>query len=118
MATIMVKKKADPIKKPSRVAVLAMSLPVRKARPDPDPVMEKRYLVQLGLFGKLTNVRRVRTKLSSLGIDLRVKDVTVRGSRYQRLRVGPFGSAGKAKAMARQVDGMFRIKSLLIPELY
>ncbi len=77
-----------------------------------------KYFVQLGLFRKNSNVNRVRKRLSAERIDLRVENVTVRGTEYQRLRVGPFDTDPAARAMASRVNSMFRIKSLLVPSTY
>jgi len=73
--------------------------------------LQSGYVVQLGLFSKISNVQNIEKKLGKHGIALLQKQVQVRTNKYHRLRVGPFASIKEARQKSRFMDRMFRIKS-------
>jgi DedD protein len=72
------------------------------------------YLVQLGLFRNPGNISRIHAKLQGQGLKVMVEKVDLGGKRYQRLRVGPYVSKAEARSMAKRVDGILRIRSLVV----
>ncbi|MGB0721132.1 MAG: SPOR domain-containing protein [Gammaproteobacteria bacterium] len=85
------------------------------AAESPAPVAVPRFMVQLGLFGKASNVERIRLRLKEADLPVVTEPVEVRGKRYQRVRVGPFSQEDDAEAVARRMDALFRLKSLVVP---
>ncbi|MGB0712903.1 MAG: SPOR domain-containing protein [Gammaproteobacteria bacterium] len=79
------------------------------------PAAIPRFMVQLGLFGKPANVERIRLRLKEADLPVVTEAVEVRGKRYQRVRVGPFSKEDDAEAVARRMDELFRLKSLVVP---
>jgi hypothetical protein len=85
---------------------------VKASPPTPEKVQSAReYVVQLGLFSKISNVQNIEKKLEKHGMALLQQQVQVRTKKYHRLRVGPFASIKEARQKAKFMDRMFRIKS-------
>ncbi len=73
------------------------------------------YLVQLGLFENTKNVEKINSRLEGMGIELINEDVTVSGTPFARLRVGPYKSEDKAHRIAEIMNDTLGIQSSIIP---
>ena len=73
------------------------------------------YLVQLGLFENTKNVEKIDSRLGGMGIELISEDVTVSGTPFARLRVGPYKSEDKAHRIAEIMNDTLGIHSSIIP---
>lgn len=75
----------------------------------------KRFIVQLGFFRDAEGIARLENTLSNQGFDFARKTVTIRGTSYQRFRVGPFLDAGAASNTALEINRILKIDSAVIP---
>lgn len=71
------------------------------------------YMVQLGVFGQLSNVERIRRTLSQHGINIINKPMKRRGKTTYLLKIGPYFSMQDAKQTASQVDALFNLQSTI-----
>lgn len=86
----------------------------KKARHSVSSASARGYMVQLGLFGNSENIARIRARLAEVEVPVVSEDVALKGQRYQRLRVGPFKTEQDAEIIAKRVDELFDLKSLVV----
>ncbi|MBS0611535.1 MAG: SPOR domain-containing protein [Proteobacteria bacterium] len=73
----------------------------------PHKAAQRRLYINVGLFADPENARRTHARLRQAGLPCSVEPVTrADGSRLQRVRVGPFGSAAQANAAVAKVRAM------------
>lgn len=83
----------------------AKPIPVREQAPH--KAVQRRLYINVGLFADPGNARRTHARLQQAGLPCSLEPVTrADGSRLQRVRVGPFGSAAQANAAAAKVRAM------------
>lgn len=73
------------------------------------------FIVQLGLFRSTDGIARLERKLGKQGVDFIRKTVTIRGTSYQRFRIGPFNDSAAARDTARRINKILKINSAVIP---
>lgn len=77
----------------------------------PDPVTApatgaESYLLQVGSFRSAADADQLKARLALMGIVAQVQSVTVNGTTWHRVRVGPVPGAAEADAMRRRLrDG-------------
>jgi cell division protein FtsN len=82
----------------------------RARRPEPgtDDGSSGPYLLQVGSFRSASDADGLRARVTLLGLDARVQNVTVDDNTWHRVRVGPFDSARDAdEARRRLLDNGF-----------
>ncbi len=104
--------------RPSPAAVAAAAVPVPSTVPGsvvegrfvPAPIVAElpvkpyeQIYVQVGAFGNLDNVTRVRAKLATMGQVAQVTPTVAGRQKLQRVRVGPLNSVESADAVLNQV---------------
>ena len=78
---------------------------------------QEMFMVQLGLFEKAENVKRMRHALRKHGYHSEDVVVEIRGHTYERFRIGPYATAQAAQAAAQTVNRQFNLQSAVIPLL-
>lgn len=76
---------------------------------------EERFVVQLGLFRSVDGIARLEKTLGKQGFDFVKTTVTIKGTPYERFRVGPFPDPGTAHNTARRINRILRLDSAVIP---
>lgn len=66
----------------------------------PDP---NAYLLQVGSFRENSDAEEMKARMALLGISARVQTVTVNGSTWHRVRVGPVSGAQKADELRERL---------------
>lgn len=66
----------------------------------PDP---NAYLLQVGSFQENSDAEEMKARMALLGISARVQTVTVNGSTWHRVRVGPVSGAQKADELRERL---------------
>lgn len=67
------------------------------------PADSTSYLLQVGSFRENSDAEQMKARLALLGITARIQMVTVNGSKWHRVRVGPVTGARQAEAMRSQL---------------
>ena len=83
--------RVDPIGSPSELRTLAMP---------------PAYFVQVGSFGRYANARRLDQALASRTSNVSIDALNAGGTRYFRVRVGPFASRPDARREAQRIAGL------------
>ncbi len=100
---------------PAKPAEPTQPAVARKAPVPPKAAIDRReYFVQLGLFRNPSNVGRIRDNLRKEKLELVVERIELGGRTYQRLRLGPFTDKAAAKVLARRMDDLLHIRSLVL----
>lgn len=73
------------------------------------------YMVQVGLFQNADNVRRIADTVRAERLRLHNEVVQIRGSRYNRLRVGPYANATDARAVSQRLNTLLDLESAIVP---
>ena len=63
-----------------------------------------RYWLQAGSFKDTKQAEELKAKLALLGLRAQVADVTINGTPWYRVRVGPYGNAGDLDAGKRELE--------------
>jgi cell division septation protein DedD len=107
---------AETAPKSDRVATTPLTL--NKPVPLTKPVIltkEERFVVQLGLFRSVDGIARLEKTLGKQGFDFVKTTVTIKGTPYERFRVGPFPDPGTAHGIARRINRILSLDSAVIP---
>ena len=86
---------APPSAPPAQVAGLPPPSPPPPAPPAPEPAparVRSGYLLQAGSFRSAADAERVKAQLALRGLRADVQAVTVNGTTFHRVRVGPYAS--------------------------
>ncbi len=89
--------------KPAAVTKAAAA-PVPAARPA--PAAASGFYVQVGVFAKPANVKKIRTKLDGKGLAARYDELAVPAGVHTRVRVGPYATRDLADAAAERVQSL------------
>jgi len=98
----------EPVQDPPSAQAQAQpsTAPAASEQAPPKAVQRKLY-INVGLFADPENARRTHARLRQAGLPCSVEPVTrADGSRLQRVRVGPYGSAAQANAAVAKVRAM------------
>lgn len=93
---------------------VAMAAPPPAPAPAPHPGDDV-YMVQVGLFQNADNVRRIADTVRAERLRLHNEVVQIRGSRYNRLRVGPYANATDARAVSQRLNTLLDLESAIVP---
>lgn len=100
--------------RPPADAGAASPVPSVKARATGTPGRDH-FLVQLGLFRDPSGIKRLESNLRKRGIRFVNQPIEIRGTQYQRIRVGPFDDPRSARQTATKINRLFKITSAVIP---
>lgn len=78
----------------------------KKSRPAEANAVEadtESYILQVGSFRENSDAEQMKARLALLGISARVQSVTVNGTTWHRVRVGPVNGARQADTMRNQL---------------
>jgi cell division protein FtsN len=64
-----------------------------------------RYWLQAGSFRETKQAEELKAKLALLGLRARVVDVTINGTTWYRVRIGPYGNAADLDTGKRTLEG-------------
>ena len=95
--------------------VLASSVPSGASSPPLAIPGREYFIIQLGFFRNAEGIAKLEHTLEQQGFDFARKTVTIRGTSYQRFRVGPFRDPGVANNTARRINRILHIDSAVIP---
>lgn len=62
------------------------------------------YIIQLGAFKKLTDAEALKAQVAFIGLTTKIQSVDVNGSRWHRVRLGPYTSGRKADVVKRNLE--------------
>lgn len=62
------------------------------------------YLLQIGSFPKTSDAEALKAKLALQGFRADIQPVTINGETWNRVRLGPFGSASELEAAKNKLD--------------
>lgn len=98
----------EPVQEPPSAQTQAQpGTPAPAPEQAPPKAVQRRLYINAGLFADPENARRTHARLQQAGLPCSVEPVTrADGSRLQRVRVGPFGSAAQANAAVAKVRAM------------
>lgn len=78
-------------------------------------VTDERYLVQLGSFGKRADAEALKAQVALLGVQAAIQPVTINGSEWFRVRVGPVASAREVEQLRQQL-GQYAAQAITLKE--
>ncbi len=65
---------------------------------------EYTYILQVGSFKQLSDAEELKARIAFSGQIAHIQEIEVNGSRYHRVRVGPFDSSREADKQKRQLE--------------
>ena len=104
----MLEARPEPVQEsPSAQAQAQPGTPAPAPEQTPPKAVQRKLYINVGLFADPENARRTHARLRQAGLPCSVEPVTrADGSRLQRVRVGPYGSAAQANAAVAKVRAM------------
>jgi hypothetical protein len=96
-------------------ATIRSTNPGAKTTPKVASISQDQFIVQLGLFRSPSGIKRLESNLNKYGIRFVNQPISIAGTRYQRIRVGPFVDLKTARQTARRINEIFRLNSAVIP---
>jgi len=104
----------EPANPVASVSVSRKEIPIEKKPYVAATQSARSYMVQIGIFRNLSNVRNVEKKLSLLGERVSQRKLNIRGVKMQQLRIGPYASLKEARTKSREINTKLQVKSLII----
>ena len=76
------------------------------------------YTVQVGIFAEKISVQKIQTAAKQTGFKLREDRIFISNKPYSRLRHGNFININEAKYAANQINGLFKVESLIVRTIH
>ena len=80
----------------------------------PKASISRKYTVQVASFQKAADAKRLKDSLKENNFPSYIKTVVIKGTRWNRVRVGSYGSIEKARKVGQRIDKQKRLKTMVV----
>jgi cell division protein FtsN len=97
-----------------QLAATPETMPQTRGRPMKTVATNVAFTVQVGIFAKKQSAQRIQEAAARTGIELREDQIVISDRFYSRIRHGKFVNITEAKYAADQINGLFKVESLIV----